>query len=116
VAMHQKSLVQAVQQFAPVFAGIIRQGITAGLFHTEYSLELTEFLLVGINFLFDPSIFSRSRNEYLARMRALADIFETTLRADKGSFDFLPLLVEEMQGLGYEPSRRFFENNSCKLF
>jgi hypothetical protein len=49
-------------------------------------------------------------------MRALADIFETTLRADKGSFDFLPLLVEEMQGLGYEPSRRFSENNSCKLF
>jgi hypothetical protein len=41
--MHQKSLVQAVQQFAPVFAGIIRQGITAGLFHTEYSLELSNF-------------------------------------------------------------------------
>ncbi len=93
IVMHQKSLVQGVRKFTPLVTQIIRQGIDEGQFHTEYPMELTEFLLVGMNFLFDPSIFPRSQEEYLARMRALTDILETTLRAQKGSFDFLPLLV-----------------------
>jgi AcrR family transcriptional regulator len=96
VTMHQKSLVQGVRKSAPVIAQIIQQGVDEGQFKTEYPLELAEIILVGISFLFDPSIFPRSRAEYLTRMRALADVFETTLRADQGSFDFLPLLAEEI--------------------
>jgi AcrR family transcriptional regulator len=96
IVMHQKSLIQAVQKFAPVFAKIIRQGIAEKLFQTDYPLELAEFLLVGMNFLFDPSIFPRSREEFIARMHTLADILETTLRAEKGSFDFFRIFAPEM--------------------
>lgn len=88
IVMHQKSLIQAVQRFSPVLAKIICQGIEERLFQTDYPLELAEFLMVGMNFLFDPSIFAWSREELMTRMNALADIFETTLRAGKGSFDF----------------------------
>lgn len=56
--MHQKSLVDVVQKFAPLIAKIIRQGVTEKLFQTKYPLELAEFILVGMNFLFDYCHFS----------------------------------------------------------
>jgi AcrR family transcriptional regulator len=96
IVMHQKSLVQAVQKFAPVLSKIIRQGIEEKLFQTDYPLQLSEFLMVGMNFLFDPSIFPWSREELITRMQTMADIFETTLRAKKGSFDFFRVFAQEM--------------------
>lgn len=92
--MHQKSLVLAVRQAAPLLAQMIRQGIAEGVFHTAYPLELAEYLMVGMNFLFDPSIFPWSREEYLLRMETLADVLETTLRAERGSFAFLKELAQ----------------------
>jgi AcrR family transcriptional regulator len=96
IVMHQKSLIQAVQKFAPVFSKIIRQGVAEKLFQTDYPLELAEFLLVGMNFLFDPSIFPWSREEFMTRVHTLTDILETTLRAEKGSFDFFKGLAQEI--------------------
>ncbi|HBE79260.1 MAG TPA: TetR/AcrR family transcriptional regulator [Firmicutes bacterium] len=95
IVMHQKSLIQGVHQSAPLIAQIIRQGIEEGRFHTEYSLELAEFILVGTSFLFDSSIFHWEREEYSARMKALADILETTLRTEQGCFKFLHLLAKK---------------------
>lgn len=89
IVMHQKSLVAVVQKFAPLIAEIIQQGIAEKRFQTEYPLELVEFILVGMSFLFDTAIFPQSQEKKDARTRVLIDIMETSLRVEKGSFDFL---------------------------
>ena len=104
-AMHQKTLVAAVRNSAPVLAEIINQGNSEKLFQAMYPQELSEFLLAGMNFLFDPSIFHWSRDEYIKRMHALADILETVLRAEKGSFDFMKSFAEE-EGSQYRDKKR----------
>lgn len=91
--MHQKSLIQSVNIFAPLFATLIRQGIREKLFETEYPLELAEFIMIEMNFLFDQSIFPRSQAEVISRMKALVDILERSLRAKKGSLDFLLKII-----------------------
>jgi AcrR family transcriptional regulator len=96
ILMHQKMLVQSVKKFAPVLALIIQQGIDEGIFNTRYPLEVTEYLLVGMNFLFDLSIFPWGKDEYDVRVEALAEILEGTLQAPKGSFEFITTMTNEM--------------------
>ncbi|MFZ5351878.1 MAG: TetR/AcrR family transcriptional regulator [Bacillota bacterium] len=96
IVMHQKSLVLSIKKISPMFSEVIMQGIREKLFYTEHPLELTEFILTGFSFLFDPSIFPWSKEEYKSRFKALEDIFETTLRAEKGSFSFLSGIIDEM--------------------
>ncbi|MCL6591796.1 MAG: TetR/AcrR family transcriptional regulator [Firmicutes bacterium] len=97
IVMHQKSLTQAIKKYAPVLSKIIRQGVEEKLFQTEYPLELAEFLLVGMNFLLDLSIFNWSQEELKTRIHALTDILETTLRAEKGSFEFFTEFAQEIK-------------------
>jgi 2-dehydropantoate 2-reductase len=94
-AMHQKALVLGVKKAAPILSHIIQQGIAEKIFHTPYPLEFAEYLLVGMNFLFDPSVFTWSNKEYVARMAMLADVFEATLHAKPGSFSFLNDYAQE---------------------
>ncbi|MBP2652463.1 MAG: TetR family transcriptional regulator [Firmicutes bacterium] len=96
ILMHQKTLVQSVKRFAPVLAQIIQQGIDEGIFNTRYPLEVTEYLLVGTNFLFDLSVFPWKKDEYAVRIDALTEILEGTLQARKGSFKFITTQINEL--------------------
>jgi Transcriptional regulator len=96
IVMHQKSLIETVKKASPLFSELIRQGIRDNQFQTDYPQELSELLLVAMNFLFDPSIFSWCKDEFTSRMKALEDILETTLRAKPGSFHFLSEIIIQM--------------------
>lgn len=99
IVMHQKTLVQIVKKFAPVLAIVIKQGIDEKLFNINHPLEVSEFLLIGMNFMFDLSIFSWSKEEYAKRIEALAEIMENTLKAEKGRLSFFNVLKSEMLGI-----------------
>lgn len=96
IVMQQKSLVLSIKKMSPLFSDVIIQRVKENLFSTEYPLEITEFILTGMSFLFDPSIFPWSKEEYITRMKALQEVMETTLRAQKGSFSFLNDIAEEI--------------------
>ncbi len=96
IVMHQKSLVLTIQKLSPILAEVIHQGIKENLFKTNYPQAVVELILAGMSFLLDPSIFSWSKEEYLIRVKALADVLETSLRADQGSFAFLSDMAEQM--------------------
>lgn len=96
IVMHQKSLVLSIKTFAPVLATLIVQGNNERLFATEFPLETAEFIMTGMSFLLDTSIFPWSREEYMARVKALQDIMESALRAKKGTFDFFGEMAEDM--------------------
>ncbi|MCX8130586.1 MAG: TetR/AcrR family transcriptional regulator [Clostridia bacterium] len=93
--MHQKSIVYSANKYSPIIAEIIKQGVAEGIFHTQYPLEVTQFLMVGISFLFDTSIFLWTKEEYIQRLNALSYILETTLHAEKGSFEFFSQILNE---------------------
>lgn len=96
IVLHQKALVQSIKTNAPVIAEIIKQGIAEKYFKTDYPLEVTEFLLIGMSFLFDRSIFTWSKEEFITRINALQDLMEATLRTEKGCFSFLSHMADGM--------------------
>jgi AcrR family transcriptional regulator len=89
IVMHHKTIVQTVKKTAPLIAKVIEQGIKEKQFKTEFPKELSEILLLSMNFLFDPSVFSWNSEEYSSRLKAMEDVFEATLRVRKGTLHFL---------------------------
>lgn len=87
--MHQKSLVETIQQLTPILTKVIEQGIAEGCFSTPYPKETIEILLVSSQFLFDEGIFGWQSDELLQKVVAFVYIVETTLGAEKGSFNYL---------------------------
>lgn len=96
VDMHQRMVVEIVIQFAPVLEKVVIQGITEGVYHTEFPLQAVEFLVVQSQIIMDPGIFQWSKNEYMMRARALQNSMELMLGAAKGSLDYIYELYNSM--------------------
>lgn len=88
-AIHQKSLVQILSALSHIISRIIRQGIEEGTYTCEYPQEYSEIIMSVFAFLLDHGIFSWTGQQYLMKLKALADMLEKGLCAKKGSFDFL---------------------------
>jgi AcrR family transcriptional regulator len=89
VDMHQKMIVEAVLQYAPIFASVIEQGVREEFFETAYPLEIAQYLIVSINFLLDPGIFKWTFEEFVKKVKALGIMLERLLNAEKGGFDYI---------------------------
>lgn len=92
--MHQKSVTQSVQALAPILAEVVKQGTAENIFHTEYPLEIMEFLILSGQNLFDPSMFQWSPEELGARVEAFISMMETLLGAEPGSFSCMGEILE----------------------
>lgn len=88
-AIHQKSLAQILSALSSTISRIIRQGIEEGTFSCEYPQEYSEIILSVFTFLLDPGIFPWTGEQYIMKLKALADMLEKGLGVRKGSFDFL---------------------------
>ncbi|WP_134685827.1 TetR/AcrR family transcriptional regulator [Brevibacillus migulae] len=77
--LHQKWLVAKITAFIPYVTEIVRQGIEEGVFHLNTPEEVTEFLLVGISFLFDRGIFDWTDEEITKKFYALETIIDRLL-------------------------------------
>jgi len=88
-AMHQKSLAKILSSLSQIISRIIKQGIEEGTFICDYPKEYSEIMMSVFTFLLDPGIFPWTGEQYVAKLKALADMLEKGLCAPKGSFDFL---------------------------
>jgi len=88
-AMHQKSLAKILSSLSQIISRIIKQGIEEGTFICDYPTEYSEIMMSVFTFLLDPGIFPWTGEQYVAKLKALADMLEKGLCAPKGSFDFL---------------------------
>lgn len=88
-AIHQKSLAQILSSLSPVVSRILHQGIDDGIFICEYPQEYAEIIMSIFTFLLDPGIFPWTSEQYMRKLKALADMLEKGLSAPKGSFHFL---------------------------
>ncbi|MGG2092263.1 TetR/AcrR family transcriptional regulator [Bacillus sp. S13(2024)] len=87
--MHQKSLVQAIVHLTPVLTEVIEQGIKEGVFVTVYPRETIEFLIASAQIIFDEGLFQWQPHEAMQRAKAFINMMETTLGAEKGTFDYM---------------------------
>ncbi|MGG0239660.1 TetR/AcrR family transcriptional regulator [Bacillus rhizoplanae] len=87
--MHQKSLVQAIVHLTPVLTEVIEQGINEGVFVTVYPRETIEFLIASAQIIFDEGLFQWQPHEAMQRAKAFINMMETTLGAEKGTFDYM---------------------------
>lgn len=87
--MHQKTIVKTILNFTPILADVVEQGVREGVFNTKYPKETMEFLIASSECIFDESMFNWNKDEMLQKTEAFIYIMETTLGADKGSFDFV---------------------------
>lgn len=87
--IHQKSLTATILKLTPVLTEVIEQGIEEGLFLNPYPKETVEFLLISSQFLFDEGIFKWKPEEIIQKIKAFIYTMETTLGAEKGSFDYV---------------------------
>ncbi len=88
-AIHQKSLAQILSALSGIISRIIEQGTVEGLFACDYPREYAEIIMAVFTFLLDPGIFPWGGDQYALKLKALADMLEKGLCADKGSFGFL---------------------------
>jgi AcrR family transcriptional regulator len=88
-ALHEEINIQLVLKLSPIVAQIVNEGVEKGVFQVEKPLEVTQFLLVGSQFLFDEGFFKWNQEEYDSRRIVMQEIIEKSLGAKKGSFTFI---------------------------
>ena len=94
MGMHSRLLAVTLIKQAPLYAALIRQGCSEGIFQTDYPLECAEFILTAIQFLTDLRIYPWTQEELMRRALAFPSLIEAQLKAPKGSFQFLLGQVE----------------------
>ena len=88
-SLHTRLLVAALMKQAPLYAEVIRQGCTEGIFQTQNPLECAEFILTAVQFLTDLGIHPWSKEDLKRRNQAFPFLIEQLLKAPAGSFQFL---------------------------
>jgi AcrR family transcriptional regulator len=87
--MHAAMMAVAIKRSAPLYAKVIEQGCSEGIFHVTNPLETSEFILTSIQFLMDTGVYQWTQEDLIRRAMALPGIIETMLGAKPGSFNFL---------------------------
>lgn len=87
--MHTRQLAETITKLAPIYGKVIEQGVTEGIFQTQYPLEAAEMILSAIQFLTDMGIYPWTSEVLMRRALAFPALIEVQLQAPKGSFDFL---------------------------
>ncbi|MFE4714326.1 TetR/AcrR family transcriptional regulator [Paenibacillus sp. NPDC056722] len=78
-SIHQKVLVQIVQESVPYVIQILEQGVSEEIFQIQDLQETAEFILVGVNIMFDTGIFSWQENTLDQKKLAFNRIVERML-------------------------------------
>ena len=88
-AMHTRLLAAILIKQAPLYAELIQQGCSEGIFKTQAPLECAEFMLAAVQFLTDLGIHPWTQEDLVRRIHAFPNLIEQLLQAPSGSFQFL---------------------------
>lgn len=87
--MHQKTNQIVMRKIPPILAGIVEDGIAEGLFKTDFPLECMELTFIYLKTISDDGIFTFTREQFLARVRAFVFHLEKILGTKQGELYFL---------------------------
>lgn len=78
----------AIAEMSPVLEKLLLEGIDEGSIHTDTPKESAEMIVAVLTFILDGTIFSNDSVTY-NKLKVFANVLNTCISADKGSFDFL---------------------------
>lgn len=85
--IHQRYIINTINNLLPILTAVINQGVQEGLFNTPHPKESAEYILIASKFMFDPGIFTITPKDLKAKNDATEDIIERILGAKKGSIE-----------------------------
>lgn len=91
---HEKLIVSITKKFAPLYAEIIIQGISEGVFNVKYPLETAEMILTLSNFYLDKDLFKWDERSAVLKVIAFENILEKIVGADKNTFNFISRIIK----------------------
>jgi len=84
--MHQKSLSSMVTRVAPVLVKVVNEGISEGIFKSDFPVQYMQIFLTSSITLLDDGIFQVKPEEQLMTLRALIALLEKMLGAEDETF------------------------------
>ncbi len=95
--MHQKCLIETIQQLTPLLTTVVKQGIDEGVFNTPYPRESIEFILSATAVLFDVSFFRWSTEDLDHQIKATIHLMEVCLGAKEGSLSHMVAAFDNLK-------------------
>ena len=87
--LHNKMKLVAISEVSPVLTELLKQGIDEGTISSDTPEESAEMIVAFITYLFDTSVFPSDDKKIFNKLKLFANVLETCLQTESGSFDFL---------------------------
>ena len=84
--MHQKSLSSMVTRVTPILAKVVEEGISQGIFKSDFPVQYMQIFLTSSITLLDDGIFQVKPEEQMMTLRALIALLEKMLGAENETF------------------------------
>lgn len=89
IILHYKMMMTAIKTVSPILTQILKDGVEDGSVHTESPEESAEMIVAMLTFLLNSSFFPSDDESMYRKLRLYANVLETCLDTEKGSFSFL---------------------------
>ena len=84
--MHKKSLSSMVTRVTPILAKVVEEGISQGIFKSDFPVQYMQIFLTSSITLLDDGIFKVKPEEQMMTLRALIALLEKMLGAEDETF------------------------------
>lgn len=89
IILHYKMMMTAIKTVSPILTQILKDGVEDGSIHTESPEESAEMIVAMLTFLLNSSFFPSDDASMYRKLKLYANVLETCLETEKGSFSFL---------------------------
>lgn len=103
IVLHYKLMMTAIKTVSPILTQILEDGVADGELHTETPAESAEMIVAMLTFLLNRSFFPSDDESMYRKLKLYANILETCLETEKGSFSFL-FTKNELKNLTHSDS------------
>lgn len=87
--LHTKMMIISIKTISPILTKLLSEGVEDGSIHTDTPQESAEMIVAMLTFLLDNSFFPADNESLYRKLKLYANVLETCLQTEKGSFDFL---------------------------
>lgn len=93
--LRHKMMMTAIRTVSPILTGLLAEGQAEGSVHTDAPKESAEMIVALLTFLLDSSFFPADAEGIYRKLRLYASVLENSLKAEKGSFDFIFMPLDD---------------------
>lgn len=89
IVLHYKMMVTALKTLSPILTDLLKEGCREGTIHTDTPEESSEMIVAMMTLLLNDSFFAADKESQYRKLKLYAQVLETCLKTEPGSFDFL---------------------------